>query len=341
MIIRAKISTNNAISFFNLKPNIGTLCVLLRCTPEQLYNITQNPNYTIFNIPKKKGGHREIIAPNSELKQMQYFLNQWLQKKYLCIDNKAAFGFIRSSHKNRKDITANASMHLKKPFILNCDIKDYFPSIKIEAVRDIFMDEPFNFKSNLASALALLCTYNNRLPAGAPSSPILSNFYCLKMDYELLSFAKYYNLTYTRYADDLSFSSETKINTELVDKIKTILSGYGFSLNEKKTRFTCQHQAQTVTGIKVNEKLNLNRNYLKKIRAIIHNASRLGIENVMINYTGKKPHTVSPEYFINSINGHLAHIGNVRGKDDAFYHDLKTKWENCLAEFKPTLKINK
>ena len=127
---------------------------------------------------------------------------------------KCVHGFVKSpsNSKDKYSILSNASQHVKKSFVINADIFRFFPSITGTMVKHVFLREPFNFDDNLASALALLCINKNWLPTGAPTSPIIANLVCLEMDKKLEKFASEFGYTFTRYADDLTFSGSGRPN---------------------------------------------------------------------------------------------------------------------------------
>lgn len=322
-----KISQRDKLKSLVTKPSLLALCNYLHCTPDDLFNHASNPSYTFFKISKKKGGWREVCSPVNELKNIQRRLNVLFQYYYHPLKSEFAFGFVKTFSKERRDIVANATRHLNKNHILNTDIKDFFPSIKINHVKEMLESAPFNYDTELSSAIALLCCYKGALAVGSPTSPILSSFYCLSLDKEVNKLATDYNLTYTRYADDITFSSAYKIDSKVLNDLELILSKYGFGLNKKKTRLASHNQGMYVTGIKVNEHLNIDRRYIKIVRAIIHNVSRNGISHEALRYYSKHHKNYEIEKFICAVYGHLAHIKNVRGENDPVFLDLKKKWE--------------
>ncbi len=179
-------------------------------------------------------------------------------------------------------------------------------------VKDVFLTEPFNFNDNLASAIALLCIKKNWLPTGAPTSPVISNLVCLSMDDELNKFAIKNDYGYTRFADDLTFSGDLNPDENFKDELTSILEKYGFKLNFKKYRVLSKHIRQTVTGIVVNEKLNVNRDYKRKLRAARHNLKVNGIEAVV----AENSHLIKSKYFpedelLNRIKGKTIFVDNV------------------------------
>jgi RNA-directed DNA polymerase len=155
--------------------------------------------YTTFYVSKKSGGRRQISAPITALKIIQQKLNQVLQQVYQ--PKPAVHGFTLD-----KSIVTNAKEHSRRKYVLNVDIKDFFPSINFGRVRGLFMAWPYNLNDSVATVLAQICCYNNELPQGAPTSPIISNMICAKMDSQLQGLAKKHQCFFTRYADDITFS---------------------------------------------------------------------------------------------------------------------------------------
>lgn len=310
---------------------IEEVSFLLNIPFSDLKQAITNPKYITFNIPKKSGGVRMISAPSFDLKEKQFAVNKKFRSVYHMIQPNCVHGFTYKTSKEKfKDIgiKANAQMHIGKKFILNIDIKDFFPSIKINGVRNLFLNPPFKYSLNLATGMALLVCYKKALPAGAPSSPLISNLYCLSMDAELLKLSESAGITYSRYADDLTFSSNETIEEVFANKVAQILEDFGFEINRKKFRQATQYQAQYVTGIKVNQKLNLNRTYYRNLRAVLHSIEQVGITTAMIKYKGKNSYIIGDEHrFLASVRSKIEYLGYIRGSNDILYRELKMKFK--------------
>ena len=315
--------------FLNSQLEIEDISSILNVPFSQLIRHIENPNYTKFNIPKKSGGHREVFAPSHDLMKILHVVNKKLRSTYHMMQPKVVHGFTYKTLKEKFldiGIKANAKMHVNKKCILNVDIKDFFPSISASGVREIFESPPFNYSRNTATGLALLLCYKGKLPAGAPTSPLISNFYCLKMDSDLLEISKSGNIVYSRYADDLTFSSDDIIEAEFVVKVSEILKVYGFETNRKKLRKALSFQAQYVTGIKVNQTLNLNRIYYRNLRAVLHSIEQVGISTSMLKYKDKKRYFLGDEHkFLSSVRSRIEYLGYIRGNNDVLYRELKNK----------------
>jgi len=319
----------NSLVFLSIvKPN--DLCKLLKTPFYELEQVLNNPIYHRFIIPKKKGGSREIQAPTVELKRIQKLLNYYLQAYYLWIKPEQVHGFVINPHYLCKhcNIVANASQHVGKKYLLNLDLKDFFPGITASRVRDLFKSETFGFSNQISFALTLLTTYQGKLPTGAPTSPALSNFICQQLDTNLFRFSESHHITYSRYADDLSFSSNDPITKPFIEEIKTLIETNNFKINKNKTRLTPSHRKQTVTGITVNEKVNVSRKLLKKTRAMLHDLTLNGLENATCHHFNT-PLPVNPELtakFINRLLGYINFICQVRGKTDI----LNDRFKNLI-----------
>ena len=166
--------------------------------------------YKNFTIPKKKGGTRLISAPKKGLGIAQTRLAMILQKKY------AAKPFVQGYVKGRSFLS-NAKLHERQRWILNVDIQDFYPSISFARVRGLFMSRAFGFNDRVATILARITTTANGLPQGARTSPIIANLIAYNLDKRLVGLASKHRLTYSRYADDITFSSSRKqVPSELV-----------------------------------------------------------------------------------------------------------------------------
>ncbi len=319
----------NALKLLSLKNGIG-LGNLLNTNIFLLEKIINNPVYEHFSIAKKKGGFRDIYAPKKELKYLQKSLNYYLQAYYLIIKPKEVFGFVINPHYQGEycNIAENAKVHVNKKFLLNIDLKDFFPSIKAADVYKVLLGDNFKFTPNIATAIALLCTYNGKLPTGAPTSPVLSNFICLGLDKDIKEYCETFSISYSRYADDLSFSSDTEITSEIIVQIRKIIESRGFTINNKKLHLQNSGCRQVVTGLTVNDKVNVNRTLLKMIRAMLFDLRKNGRSIATQNHFNLKliPSQSTQIKFINKLEGYINFIGQVRGKSDNLYLKMKREF---------------
>lgn len=198
------------------------------------------------------------------------------------------------------------------------------------------MNIPYNLNPNVATYLAKICCSSNSLPQGAPTSPIVSNMICSRMDSQVLRLAQKYRCTYTRYADDLTFSTSiNKFPTALVTKnslgqlevgeeLERIVENNGFKVNPNKVRLRNKYQRQEVTGIIINEFPNVKRKYIRQIRAMLHAWETHGpdaAEQEFQNIYDKKHRSEwkKPPSFKQVVKGKIQYLGMVRGKNDPLY----------------------
>ena len=251
---------------------------------------TNISHYIHFKLPKKTGGHRLISAPKTELKAAQ----QWILDHILSrvTPHEAAHGFRR-----QRNIVTNARPHLGAHVITNLDLKDFFPSITYVRVKGVF--RVLGFSESAATVFALICTApttkevtldgqtyfvalgQRHLPQGAPTSPALTNIICRRLDRRISKAAEEFGFTFTRYADDLTFSSNeesSKNISRLLNRVRSIINHEGFTVNEGKTRVLRKGRQQEVTGVVVNDKLSIDRKTLKRFRATLFQVEKDGPE---------------------------------------------------------------
>jgi len=314
-----------AIRLLKVK-NSMDLCQLLDMRFETVTSLINQPIYKTYAIPKKKGGVRQIQAPDGLLKKAQKKLNFHLQHYYLYLKPDQSHGFVLNpNHKGDQcNIVSNARPHVNKKQVLNLDLKNFFPSIKAKRIYDLFASPLFEFDHRMATALTLLTTYESKLPTGAPTSPVLSNFACLLMDQQLQEYAAANQMEYTRYADDLTFSSNERIGTDHLKAIRQIIENADFTLNDKKARLRASNSQQVVTGIMVNKKVNMERKLYKKIRAMLHDYQTNGLDKATQKHYGLKESEICifRNKFHNELAGYMSLIKQVRGKQDRLYQEF-------------------
>ncbi len=302
------------------------LQLFLKVDGRKLEDLINRPLYYTFEIPKKKGGHRKIQSPSADLLSVQKTLNHYFQAIYLLVKPTEVHGFINKpeGYEYCHSIVSNARPHVNKRHVLNMDLKDFFPSISASRVRQILVKQIGINDSQMADVLALLCTYQKSLPIGAPTSPVLSNFACLEMDKELAAYCLLKDIDYTRYADDLTFSCNDYLTENVIQDLRLIIGKHDFIINEKKFRLLSSKSKQTVTGIIVNKKVNVDRTYIRNIRALLHHIETEGIEEA-----AKKHYKVSQadefvqQKLLFKVKGQIDFVGQVRGKEDVVYLKMK------------------
>jgi len=238
--------------------------------------------YKSFEIPKKSGGVRHIHAPEEELKQIQSKLAKVLYEYELKIEkNNGKKWNIAHAFVKGKGCFTNAKIHRNKRILVNVDLKDFFDSFHFGRVRGYFMkNRNYQLSEEVATVIAQIACYKGKLPQGAPTSPIITNLICGIFDIRILHLAKKYRLDYTRYADDLTFSTNDKkfqiYQEQFLEELTNEISKAGFSINQNKTRVQYRDSHQEVTGIVVNKKLNVIRKYYKDTRAMAYNLYKTG-----------------------------------------------------------------
>jgi RNA-directed DNA polymerase len=272
-------------------------------------------HYVRFSVPKKSGGTRELAAPHLSLKKCQQWILNRIVAKLPAHD--AAHGFVPG----RSTVT-NAQQHVGRQVVVNLDLCDFFPTITFPRVRGLFVQ--LGYSPAAATILALLATESPRrtmsyagqtlhvatgpraLPQGACTSPALSNLIARRLDSRLTGICKKLGWTYTRYADDLTFSTSGEAAGRigyLLARVRHIAQNEGFAVNGKKTRVLRRHTAQVVTGLVVNEKPGVRRTEVRRLRAILHRAKAEGLDAQ--NRTGR-PH------FRAWLRGKIAYVGMAR-----------------------------
>ena len=276
--------------FIALK-KVSELTALLKISDFEFLRMVENPVYHAFEIGRKNGPGRQILAPSPDLKIRQKYLSRILQKVYYYYRPACVHGFIRKFNDQKGSVVTNAQPHVNKRYVLSMDIRDFFPSVTAPMVQEMLMQK-LKLPLQVAAALTRLCTYQERLPQGAPTSPIISNFIFLDLDHALQDFSSYFSITYTRYADDLTFSTneeafrQTALTTFKTEVEKKILKA-GFVLHPQKIVLRTSLQRQQICGIKVNEKLNISRAYKKQTRAMRHDLEVNGLEKAAAAYFAK------------------------------------------------------
>lgn len=262
------------------------LCQLLGIQTKNLTGLLYHKKiencYQQFDIPKKSGGIRKINAPIGYLKLVQRKLSRVLLKRLDEINKQNNIKHeIAHAYFKERSIKTNALPHRNKKYLVNIDLKDFFDTIHFGRVQGFFkQNKYFKLPDKIATIIAQLACYNGKLPQGAPTSPVISNLICQILDNKILQLCKKYRLTYTRYADDLTFSTNKKefiveYGNFLVE-LDRIIKASGFSINSKKTRFQNNEHRQVVTGLSVNKKINVKKEFYKNTRSMAYNLYETG-----------------------------------------------------------------
>ncbi len=316
------------LDLYRKAANIADVAAILDLAPAHIsyaiYHLPDAMKYKVFTVPKKSGGVRTIKAPHKTLKAIQKRLaNDLLEieahleaeriKKRGCI---LAHGF-----KQTLSIMTNGENHRHRRYVFNIDVKDFFPTINFGRVYGFFLkNKYFELQPKVAATLAQIACFENQLPQGSPCSPVISNLIAGVMDIRLNELAQRFNCTYTRYADDITFSTSEKLFPSAIGKrsagslnlweagpsLLKVLKKAGFEINPAKTRMQQYWSRQDVTGVVVNQKVNVPVDYYETVAAMCHYLFMDGECFEMVGST-KKPMP------LNRLRGRLAYIFQVRG----------------------------
>ncbi len=319
--------------------------------------------YHEIEIPRKHGEPRIISIPARRLRWVQRSLLQLLT--HLFPRHACATGFERG-----QDIVSHARRHVGKRLVYTLDIKDFFPSISRNRIFHMFRAFPFHASEEMARHLANLTTHNGSLPQGAPAIPILANLICRRLDSRLFKWARKNGYTYSRYADDLTFSTNARTIPEAhAQFVDQIIQEEGFAVHPDKKRLMPYTRRQIVTGLVVNEKVNVQRSFVRGLRALLHNIERHGWDSqvgrellfpdgaveraynagamdrdafllhqkaqrekhLLTHRASAIPKANNEDALIRVVSGRIAFLGQVRGREDVTYVSLRSKLDQLLG----------
>lgn len=280
--------------------------------------------YKSFSISKKNGGVRTIEAPVKGLKLLQQCINFLLQLGFE--PNAAANGFVQN-----RSVVTNAKRHIGKTYVYNTDLSNFFPSIKFRRVKSVLMLDPINLNDDIAFIVANICCKDGQLPQGAPTSPVISNIICNRLDKKLVRLARKYKSSYTRYADDITFSSmEYCFDKKFEKELNVIIKEEQFSVNTSKVRLQKRGYRQEVTGLIVNEKVNLRKSYVKEIRLWLHIWEKYDYFSALAAFQKNYLKYAKGTSFINVLHGKLEYMKMVKGHEDLLYKKYASQFESLL-----------
>lgn len=320
--------------------------LLYYCNPNHAFH-----RYRQFKIKKKSGDFRQITAPrNQSFMILLQSVNEILKSIYT--PSEYAMGFTEN-----RSVVTNAAVHRGQNYVFNIDLKDFFPSVEQGRVMKRLTLTPFNFSPQIALVVSGLCSMRVKreqpietkqhnldkqfmyvLPQGAPTSPIITNMICDTLDRRLAGLAKRFGLRYTRYADDITFSSMHYVYSEkgeFRNELARIISTQGFVTNEAKTRLQRLGSRQEVTGIIVSEKLNVTKKYVREIRSLLYIWDKYGYSAAMSRfypkYKAEKGYVKkgNPD-LTNVLDGKLMYLKMVKGDNDPVYVRLYTKFQELV-----------
>lgn len=250
---------------------LSSLCKELGYSAKNLYSISNEieKHYIKVQIPKKSGGYRELRVPDKRLKSIQNRIN----RRLLCLEPVSQYA---TAYVKGRGISKNAEPHVGQAKILKLDVKGFFDSVIFSQVKSKAFPEG-KYTDTVRILLTILCTYDQHLPQGAPTSPAISNIIMNDFDERIGSWCEKKGIKYTRYCDDMTFSGNFD-EKEIINFVREQLRREGFFINKKKTICIRNNQRQSVTGIIVNEILNVESEYKKRIRQEMYYINKYGIE---------------------------------------------------------------
>jgi RNA-directed DNA polymerase len=308
--------------------------------------------YKSFDVPKRGGGFRKIKAPSPDLSLLQRHLSDLLQN---CVEeinlghkwkDNLAHGFKRD-----RSIITNAIKHQKRRYVFNIDLQDFFPTINFGRVRGFFIkDANFMLHTKVATILAQIACHENGLPQGAPCSPVISNLIGHVLDIRLCRLASANGCTYSRYADDITFSTNkpdfppsvaTRVagdahKWEVGHRLQEAVVTAGFAINPAKTRMQYRSSRQAVTGLVVNRKVNIRTEYRRTVRAMAHQLFKTG-KFQRLRIVRDANGVLAPTMVdgtMAQLHGMLGHIDAV----DCHNFEIEAKIESLKHQAKPALR---
>ena len=296
---------------------------LIDCKEEKkyiktIYSISNNieKNYRIYKIKKHNGKYRTIYEPSKTLKQ--------IQKRILVniLNNKKISKYAKAYYKGicLKD---NAFPHVNKEMILKLDIKNFFENISFLNVYNSCFSIEY-FPKSVGMLLTYLCTYDDHLTQGSPTSAYISNLVMKEFDEELGLWCEEKNISYTRYSDDMTFSGEFSPN-EIIIKVRKMLYKLGLELNDSKIHVIYKSSNQNVTGIVVNEKMQVNIEYRNRIRQEIYYINKFGLDS----HLKKCGINIKPKNYLNKLYGRILYVLQINEDDEEF-----KKYKNYVKSLK-------
>ena len=271
-----------------------------------LYSISNNieNNYKIYRIKKRNGKYRTIYEPNYLLKH--------IQSKILIniLNNKSISEYATAYHKG-KSLKDNAIPHINKDIILKLDIKDFFDNISFIDIYNACFPIEY-FPKSVGMLLTTLCTYDDHLTQGSPTSAYISNLVMKDFDEELGFWCNENNIAYTRYSDDMTFSGVFN-PSDVIKKVRKMLYKLGLDLNNDKIHVITKNARQTVTGLVVNDKVQVGINYRKEIRKDVYYINKYGLKSHL-----KRINVQDEKKYLNSLYGKILYVLQINKDDKEF-----------------------
>ena len=314
----------------------ATLLAHLGISPPELKKIWwyRRKMYREFSIAKGRGKTRLICAPDRRLKILQRKLAPLLDRIYRVRNPVHGFVIDRS-------VKTNAEAHGARRFVLNLDLQDFFPTITENRIFGLLTS--VGLDRRVAEIVARLACYDGHLPQGEPTSPVLSNMICYRLDTELLRIAKSARAIYTRYADDITFSGYQpptplfeagppavgKFSPDLLSAaLRAAIQGNGFTANPHKVHYADRNSRRIVTGVKINSGLNVDRRYIRDVRAKLSSIEKHGLKSSQARYSAK----VGKGDIGSHIRGKIAYVVYLKGLADPVVRSLALRYNRSFAD---------
>jgi hypothetical protein len=264
-------------------------------------------HYREFKLKKRKGGFRKISVPYPALLECQ----KWIYKNIL---SKVEVSYYAHGFAKKKSIVTNAKIHLNQENLLKIDLKNFFPSIKKGRVIAMFCK--LGYSTEVSFYLASICCENDCLPQGAPTSPAISNIIARSLDNRLFALCKKFDIKYTRYADDLAFSS-ANISVRFIDYVEDIIITESFEINKSKTQLHKGKGKRIITGVAVNGKIaKAPKNYKRKLFQTLYYIQKFGLNSHRTKLKIRNP------IYLESLIGKLNYILAIEPNNDKAKHYL-------------------
>lgn len=303
---------------------VKAIAALLMCEEQWMREQAVNPQYYSFQAPKANGAFRLIENPHPKLKDAQRLLADLLQGVYYGVRPRASYAYIPSTADETSpcNIYTNALRHCQSKWILQLDLKDFFHSISAQRIKELFMALPFEYPEDTAHVIARLVTSKNRLPMGAPTSPVLSNLVCFQMDHQLDKLARDQGWIYTRYADDITFSGPKRFSNESAEVIRQQIEGNDFVLNYEKTKQSRIQDEPEICGLAIGtgDRPDLSEHFVKDLKADIKTYKTLTSDKMIAEEIFSAE---ALNRFRQHIEGELAFVRFIKGPNHGLYLKLR------------------
>jgi RNA-directed DNA polymerase len=310
----------------------GDFDKILKLPRAEIQALAENPLYDDFQMPKRDGSFRLIEAPKPNLKAIQRRIQMVLQAVYWRYKSPAAYGFIinATDDVSPRNIYTHAERHLGCKYLLNLDCEDFFHQFTTEKVMHVFLQAPFSMDEYCARLLAKLCTYKGRLPMGAPTSPVITNLACLLFDRRMLQISDLNGWTYTRFADDCSFSTTNKpILPDEINFIKGLFLSEDLPINTEKEKYMQPGERMIITGLQIDSgEVALPDEFVRDLKHHLHR-----LRNVKeVAYSMAAPRVHWLERYEQSIRGQLNFAEQALGADDPLFQKLWRMYEGATSQ---------